>query len=83
MNLNSKQMKVVKACAAIIALMLIFPPFEYGRGRYVESAGYSLFMSAPHDGITAQIAIVTLLVQWVGVLIIGALLVLVFKDASE
>jgi hypothetical protein len=83
MNFNQKQIKIVKVCAVVIALMLIFPPFEYARSKSSQSAGYSFIMDAPRSTSsyqTGQVDIATLLTQWIGVVLIGGFLVAVSKE---
>jgi hypothetical protein len=54
--------------------MLLFPPYRvYGRGDYsntVTMTGYAFIFDLPHR---ATVDVATLLVQWVGVLIVGAI----------
>jgi len=62
--------------AALIAMMLIYPPFQImGRGM-----GYSWIFSPPHDA--AIINAGQLLVQWVAVALIGGIMFLLLKDSK-
>ena len=76
MNKNQKNVAMVAAC--IIGLMLLFPPFYSDFGGMKSSNGYSFILS----GI-GSIDILQLLVQWIGVVIVGGVFLVVFKDRSD
>ncbi len=79
MKTNKKQRYVLYACAVVIALMPLFPPFhEIGAGGRVFSGGYGYLFVPPNDYATVNIG--TLLMQWAGVLIIGGILMLALRD---
>lgn len=62
--------------AALIAMMLIYPPFQImGRGM-----GYNWIFSPPHNA--AIINAGQLLVQWVAVALIGGIMFLLSKDGK-
>ena len=69
MKTNKKQNYVLFACAGVVALMLLFPP-HYGGGGHG-------FLFAPN---LWYVNIGMLLTQWVGVLIIGGILLLALRD---
>ena len=70
--MNSKQLKIIKISTVIIGLMLLFPPYRiYGYGpsslAIVES-GYSFIFSLPKRAVIDGFSLV---VQWLGVAIVG------------
>lgn len=72
----SKAQKNVLICIAIIiVLMLLFPPFTYRQ----MNQGYSFIFNPPYYG-QANINIGQLIIQWFGVLIVGAIAWLIVKD---
>lgn len=83
MKINKLQKKIIAIAALIIALMLIFPPYRiYGFGassQAVLETGYSLIFELP---MRASIDGVTLIVQWLGVCLVGGLIYKVF-DGDE
>ena len=81
--MNKKQRWVLFSCAAIIALMLLFPPFHWPHGLSgtVENMGYAFLFSVPEGAVVAPtVNAVTLLVQWFGVLLVAAILWFAFRD---
>jgi len=82
--MNKEQRYVLYACAAVILLMLLFPPFHlpgpphYGLGYgFLLDPGYSIRENY------GTVDIGTLLVQWLGVILVGAILCLTFRDRKE
>jgi hypothetical protein len=73
-RINSVQRGILLVCAVLIFSMLVFPPFELmGRGL-----GYSLVFQPPRTN--ARVDAVLLVVQWLGVVLIGAGLFVVARD---
>jgi hypothetical protein len=81
MKLNETQRKVVIGVGAIVLAMLIYPPYRiYGYGtnsNAVIQSGYAFLLELPDR---ATVDVTTLLVQWVGVLIVGAIAFFLLKD---
>lgn len=74
--MNQRQRVVLVVSAALIAMMLIYPPFQImGRGM-----GYSWIFSPPHDVATINVG--QLLVQWVAVGLIGGIVFLLSKESK-
>lgn len=74
--MNQRQRMILIVSAALIAMMLIYPPFQImGRGR-----GYNWIFSPPHHA--AIINVGQLLVQWVAVVLIGGIMFLLSKDGK-
>lgn len=78
--MNAGQKLILKICALIILAMMIYPPYQLlGRGM-----GYHfVFTGADHRQATIDGGL--LLVQWVGVCLIGGIAYLLARgaDASE
>jgi len=81
MKLNETQRKVLIIIGAIVLVMLIYPPYRtYGFGgnsNAVVNSGYAFLFELP-DRATVNVG--TLLVQWVGVLIVGAIAFFFLKE---
>ena len=75
--LSKHERGVAIATAGAILLASAFPPFHYRWGNYVNDLGYSFLFSPPHLGDSAQVVgyvnLGTLLIEYVGILAIGAL----------
>ena len=79
MEINKKQKVIVFVVIGVIACMLIFPPmYMQLEGGRVKTCGYQFIVDeyCRVDGIT-------LLVQWVGILIVGALSFFMVKGRSD
>lgn len=78
--MNDTQRKILLATAAVVALMVIFPPYivENYRGASVM-AGYGFLFDLPSrtfesgSSIPAVVNVKTLLVQIFGAVVVGAL----------
>ncbi len=94
--MNKKQQYVLYACAAVVVLMLLFPPFhivvsrsfsvsDAGGGSYSGSysSGYAFLFSGPGDDGQSVVDVSTLLVQWLGVILVGAILCFAFRDGKQ
>lgn len=59
--------------------MLIYPPYRIyvGPAHVLRESGYAFLFALPDR---ATLDVTTLLVQWVGVLIVGAIAFLLLKD---
>lgn len=72
--MSDTQRNVLIGVGAIVLAMLIYPPYRiYGYGIHsnaVIETGYALLFGLPER---ATVDVATLLVQWVGVLIAGAI----------
>ena len=79
--MNETQRKVLICIGAMVLAMLIYPPYRtYGFGgnsNAVINSGYAFLFELP-DRATVDVA--TLLIQWVGVLIVGAIAFFLQKD---
>lgn len=79
--MNDIQRKTLMGIGAVIFVMLIYPPYRiYGRGNYSSSiydSGYAFLLDLPNR---ATVDIGTLLVQWVGVLIVGGIAFFLLKE---
>lgn len=81
MKMNDTQRKVLMGVGAIVLAMLIYPPYRiYGYGGSSSAliqSGYAFLFELPDR---ATVDVTTLLVQWVGVLIVGAIAFFFLKD---
>lgn len=79
--MNEIQRKVLIGIGVVVFAMLLYPPYRiHGFGESsnaVIKSGYALLFDLPHR---ATVDVVTLLVQWVGVLIAGAIAFALLKD---
>ena len=79
--MNEKQKHVLIAVAAIIALMLLYPPFQMSLGtNKIYQTGYDWLFDLPQPAV---VDIGTLGLQWVGVLIVGGIIFFVLKDREK
>ena len=78
--MNEKQKHVLIAVAAIIALMLLYPPFQMFTGTRIHRTGYDWLFDLPQRAV---VDIGTLGLQWVGVLIVGGIIFFVLKDGEK
>jgi hypothetical protein len=81
MKMNEIQRKILIGVGAIVFVMLIYPPYRvYGYGansNTIIKSGYALLFELPDR---ATVDVTTLLIQWVGVLIVGAIAFFLMKD---
>lgn len=79
-HLNGPQRWTLIIAVTIIALMLLFPPFQVEtKAAGVIYSGYGFLFSPPiHKYRPATINVATLAMQWIGVLIIAGLLMVFF-----
>lgn len=84
MNINTKQLKIIKTAAIIILLMLVFPPYQitgYGpNSQTIMHTGYSFLFDLPDRAV---INTTSLLVQWAGVCLSGAIGTLIFNSSKQ
>lgn len=86
MNINETQRKILLAFAAVIVLMVAFPPYEVVNAHgFKTQAGYGFLFDLPKYGaldrgyVHARVDIQTLLVQIIGVVVVGGLAFLAYK----
>ena len=72
--MNQLQQRILIGTAAVIGLMLVFPPFA---NMADISKGFSFILDPPDR---SHIAIGQLFAQFIGVGVIAGLLVIAFKD---
>jgi hypothetical protein len=82
--MNKKQQCVLFVCAAVIVLMLLYPPFlSHGKNGMVANMGYGFLFHAPTGDFFELPSVVNvgmLLAQWVGVILVGGILWFAFRD---
>lgn len=78
-KMNDDQKTICVVIAAVILAMGIYPPFhQYGIHGAVVNQGYGWIFAPPTATATVNIAM--LLIQWIGVLIIGAIALVIAKE---
>ena len=79
--MNKHQKQVLILCAVVLLSMMLFPPFQAQVQGTVFNLGYHYLAEPPRRGsIPASVNVQMLLVQWVGVALLGAVAVLLLKD---
>ncbi len=74
--MNEMQRKVLIAVAIIVFGMLVYPPFKMPAGRYIKTDyGWIFGFNINFASIDAS----TLIVQWIGVLIVGGIIFFLLK----
>ena len=82
--MNKHQKQVLVLCAAVLLAMLLFPPFQVQVRGTAFNMGYHYIAEPPRRGsIPASVNAQMLLVQWVGVALLGAVAVLLLKDSPD
>lgn len=78
--MNKKQRWVLFVCAAIIALMLLFPPvyFHAAEGGADANRGFGFLFDSRNDQIFVNAG--TLLLQWVGTILVAGILWFALRD---
>lgn len=78
--MNKKQEKVLIIAAILIGLMLLYPPYKvYGYGinsSGIIDSGYDLIINLPDRAV---IDVLALLIQWIGVILVGFILFYIYK----
>lgn len=80
--MNEQQRKLLLTTAAVVALMVLFPPYEILNFRQViVGSGYGFLFDLPaYGGMSASVAIKTLSAQIAGALIICGLVFVAKAD---
>jgi ribosomal protein L40E len=76
--MNKKQRWVLFVGAAVILLMLLFPPFHFRTSDFVQNRGYGCLFDPSEENSTVNTGL--LLVQWIGVLLICVILWFALRD---
>lgn len=79
--MKEAQRIVLIGVAAVILAMLLYPPYRlYGYGsnsNSLQDSGYAFLFDLP---FRASVDVPTLLIQWVGILTVGAIAFFLQKD---
>jgi hypothetical protein len=78
--MNESQRKLLIAVGVIVLGMLLCPPYRiYGSGsnsNSIRETGYAWLFDLPFQ---ATVDVITLVVQWLGVLVVGGIAFLILK----
>lgn len=77
MQVKETQKKVLIGVGVLVLAMLVYPPYHISTSFRTLESGYDFIFALPHR---ATIDVATLLAQWVGVLVVGAIAFLLAKD---
>lgn len=75
--MNDMQKKTLIAIGAVVLGMLLYPPYRVVHRYSIVETGYTWIFSLPDQAILDVSALV---VQWLGVLIVGGIAFFVQKD---
>jgi hypothetical protein len=81
--MNNPQRKVLVASVCVVVVMLIFPPFQFRLPNgVIQNMGYGFIFEPPkyNSQLAASVNSALLLVQWIGVTIIGGALWFLARD---
>ena len=82
--MNKMQKKIMLGMAALIVAALIFPPYKiYGLGTSslaIIDTGYAVIIALPDK---ATIDILTLLVEWIAICLVGFLLIKILENDKQ
>jgi hypothetical protein len=83
--MNTNQKRILIAVIAIIAGMLLYPPFHVvANNGTVFNMGYAWITDPPKRGyVAATVNVGMLLIQWVGVLLVGGLAFFLAKTPTD
>lgn len=83
--MNTTQKRIMIAVIVIIVGMLVYPPFQVvAKNGVVFNMGYGWIFDPPKRGyIAASVDVPMLLIQWVGVLVVGGLALFLAKNSSQ
>lgn len=75
--MNDIQKKLLVAIGAVVLIMLLYPPYRvYGYSGNISFTGYAWLFDLP---FRATVDVVTLVVQWLGVSIVGGIAYFILK----
>lgn len=83
-SMNKAPRTVLLVTAAVVLLMLLFPPFHFRFGKATFNAGYEYLFDPPtRSSATATVDVAMLMAEWIGAVLIGGLLWWYFKDHGD
>lgn len=74
--MTETQRKILIGVGAVVLIMLMYPPYVIRGNNRVFESGYAFLFDLPQRG---QVDVATLLVQWVGIMVAGAIAFFFFK----
>lgn len=83
--MNQNQKRILIAVLAIVAAMFVYPPFQIvANNGTVFNMGYGWIFDSPKRGsVIANVNVPMLLIQWIGVLIVGGIAFFIAKSSPQ
>ncbi|MDP2984080.1 MAG: DUF2569 family protein [Candidatus Latescibacter sp.] len=82
MNFNQNQKLIIVSMIVLIIVMLMYPPFHLVNNNGISiNKGYGWIIDPPGGRATVNVSM--LLIQWVGVLLVGGLALFLSKNSKE
>lgn len=83
--MSQNQKRILIAVLALVAAMFVYPPFQIiANNGTAFNMGYGWIFDSPKRGsIIANVNVPMLLIQWVGVLIVGGIAFFLAKSSSQ
>ncbi len=83
--MNNSQKRILMATIALVVAMIAYPPFHVVlQNGLVFNMGYNWLLDPPKRGsIVAIVNVSMLLMQWVGVLVVGGLAFFLAKNSTQ
>jgi heme/copper-type cytochrome/quinol oxidase subunit 2 len=83
--MNQNQKRILMAVIAVVVAMLAFPPFQVvAPNGAVLNMGYDWLLDPPERGyIVATVNVSMLLIQWIGVLVVGGIAFFLAKSSAQ
>lgn len=83
--MNQNQKRILIAVIAVVVAMLAYPPFQViASNGVVFNMGYDWLIAPPKRGyVAATVNASMLLIQWIGVLVVGGIAFFLTKDSMQ
>lgn len=84
-TMNQNQKRILMAVIAMVIAMLVYPPFQVVvQNGVIFNMGYDWLVDPPKRGyIAATVNVSMLLIQWIGVLVVGGLAFCLAKNLTQ
>jgi hypothetical protein len=83
--IGSSERLLLIAIATILMIMLAYPPFQLiMHNGVIINMGYDWIFDPPNRGsIVASVNLAMLLVQWIGILLVGSIVYFLIKNSPQ